>query len=57
MKNYSLLLSVVLSLSSCWIDRVHAAEVDIKAAVAQTWDAGSSTQNNGTCSAADAPDE
>jgi hypothetical protein len=58
MKKYSLLLLfVILSLNSCCIDRVHAAEVDLRVAETQTCDAGSSTQNNGTCSAADAPDE
>jgi hypothetical protein len=58
MKKCSLLLFVILSLSSCWTERVLvAAELDPEAAETQTCEAGSSADTNGTCSAMDAPDK
>jgi hypothetical protein len=57
MKNYSLWLFVILSVSSCWTDGVRAAEVDTETAETQTCEAGTSADTNGACSAMDAPDE
>jgi hypothetical protein len=57
MNKYSLSLFVILSLSSCRIDRVHAAEADTETAETQTCVAGSSTENNGTCLAVDVSDK
>jgi hypothetical protein len=55
MKKYSLLLCVILALSSCWTDPVHAVEEDTKETEAQTCDAGTSTDTNGACSTIEAP--